>query len=288
MRNIINEQIKVITEKRLLNYIEIGKSYPSTKTSIFVVKKGTITFTKSFETITLSKNDIYFSFANGFFELTAISKDIEITIVAIDMELFSKLSFEFNRLDVYQFLISNYSNFFTISKTDVIELRKLSDLLQSNLMKPESKFNTVILLNLLNVFVYTIFEEIQTHHDFTSTGKMSRKQELVFEFLKLLSLHYKKQRKVSFYAQRLMVTPRYLSATIKKITNKTANEVIHQYIIAEAKVLLTSTNKKIFEISEDLHFNDPYYFSNFFKNQTGLNPSKFKEKNQKEYIYTSI
>jgi len=64
--------------------------------------------------------------------------------------------------------------------------------------------------------------------------------------------------------------------------------VIHQYIISEAKVLLTSSNKKITEIASELNFNDQYYFSNFFKKHTGLNPSGFKEKNKKEYNYTSI
>tara|TARA_R110002124_G_scaffold170518_2_gene337978 strand:+ start:892 stop:1758 length:867 start_codon:yes stop_codon:yes gene_type:complete len=288
MRNIINEQIKVITEKRLLNYIEIGKSYPSTKTSIFVVKKGTITFTKSFETIALTENDIYFSFANGFFELIAISPDIEINIIALDVELFSKLSFEFNRLDVYQFLLSNYSNQFEIPETIVSELWKLSEVLQLNLIKSKSKFNTTILLNLLSVVLYTALEAINTYHDFTTKGVMSRKQELVFGFLTLLSEHYKKEREVSFYAQKLMVTTRHLSVTIKNITGKTANQVIHQYIIAESKVLLASSNKMISEIAFELNFNDPYYFSNFFKKHTGLNPTEFKTKNKKDYIYTSI
>ncbi|WP_051210007.1 helix-turn-helix domain-containing protein [Gelidibacter mesophilus] len=284
----MNNQLQIITEKNLLNHIGLGKSYPSTKTSIFVVKKGRITFVKAFETVTLKENNIYFSFPNGFFELIAISPDIEINIIALDVELFSKLSFEFNRLDVYQFLLSNYSNQFEIPETIVSELWKLSEVLQLNLIKSKSKFNTTILLNLLSVVVYTALDAINTYHDFTTKGVMSRKQELAFGFLTLLSKHYKKEREVSFYAQKLMVTTRHLSKTIKDITNKTANQIIHQYIIAESKVLLTSSNKLISEIAFELNFNDPYYFSNFFKKHTGLNPTEFKAKNKKDYIYTSI
>lgn len=288
MPNTINNQVRYINEKNLLDYIGKGRSYRSTKTSIVIVRKGRIKFMKSFETVTLAGGNIYFLFPNGFFELKETSTDLEITIVSIDIELFSQLSFEFNRLEVYQFLISNYSNKFIISESVVTELDKLTEILRLNLHKTESKFSSTILLNLLNVLVYTVFEAINALQNFTGSGIMDRKQELVFEFLKLLSNNYKRERKVSFYAHKLSVSSRYLSSTIKSVTKKTANQVIHQYIISEAKVLLTSSNKKITEIASELNFNDQYYFSNFFKKQTGLNPSGFKEKNKKEYNYTSI
>ena len=288
MSNIINEQIQIITEQNLFKHLSVGKVIPSTKTFIIIVKKGEITFFKSFEKITLLQNNIYFSFSKGFFELINVTQDIEINIFAIDSKLFSKLSFKFNRLDVYQILISSYLKKFTISTLFISELGQLFNLLQLNLIKQKSKFNETILLSLLSVIIYSTLESISEQINIPNQGKMNRKQELVFSFFNLLSTYYKVQRNISFYAKKLKVSTRYLSLVVKGVIGKTANQVIHEYVITEAKLLLGVSNKKIIEIASELNFNDQYYFSNFFKKHTGFSPSEFKQKNKKDYIYTSI
>lgn len=288
MSSNFKEQIKIITEKNLKYEIDFGKTYVSSKTSIFIVKKGYFSFISSFEKITLLQNNIYISFPQDVFQLIDISLDLEIDIVAIDPDLVTNFSLDFNKLDIYQFFISNYSNHFNIPKIAVIELRELVKLLQSNLFKQKRSFNKAIILNLVSVIIYTVLNEINTQINVDNMSKTNRQQELVLEFLKLLSNNFRKERNLSFYAKKLAVTTRHLSATIKNVTKKTANQVIHQYIISESKFLLASSNKKITEITAELNFNDQFYFSNFFKKNTGLNPSEFRAKNKQDYIYTSI
>jgi AraC-like DNA-binding protein len=289
MSNIFKEQIKIITEKNLKQEIGFSKTYLSSKTAIFIVKKGYFSFINSFEKITLIENNIYLSFPRNVFQLINVSPDLEINIVALDVDLVDNFSLDFNRLDAYQFFISNYLNHFNISKPSLIELDGLVNLLQLNVYKKSnSTFKKAIVLNLISVLIYTVLDAINAQINIDNRSKTNRKQELVLEFLKLPSIHFKNERNLSFYAKNLKVTIRHLSATIKNVTKKTANQVIHQQIISESKFLLASTNKKITEITAELNFNDQYYFSNFFKKNTGLSPSQFRTQNKKEYIYTSI
>lgn len=280
MLSTINDHIQIYAPVDILEKgIIIGKSYQSSKTLLFVVKNGYIIFLNTYEKITLTQNTIFFSLPNGIFELIEVSSDADFDIIAINTEIFSDVSIDVNRLDVYQFLSYNYFNQFTVSDKTIDELHLLSDILRLNLSKRKNNFQKKNVINILTVIIYTIIEALSSKSNLTENKNINRKQELVLHFLKLLSENYKKEREVSFYADKLSVTVRHLSATIKSITKKTASQIIYQYIISESKLLLTSSNKNISQIASLLGFNDQYYFSRFFKKHTGLNPSAYKMEN---------
>lgn len=280
MQKKINQQIRIYNKESLLNQIVTGKSYHSSLTSILIIKKGYITFLNTFETITLTENKVLFLFPKGIFEFIDMSEDLEISIIAINVDLFSQISYDFNRYSLYQFLTSNYLNHFNISKATIKELWVLIDLLKSNLQKNQNKYNKTILLSLITVILYTVIEALDKSNSSIGDIDMNRKQELVLNFLKLLSENFKENRKVSFYADKLSVTSRHLSATVKKVTQKTANQVIHQFVISEAKTLLNTTTKQIAQIALELNFKDQYCFSKFFKKNTEFSPTKFRSKNK--------
>jgi len=78
-------------------------------------------------------------------------------------------------------------------------------------------------------------------------------------------------------AGKLNLSPRYLSDLLRHETGKTALELIHLYLIAEAKNLLKGTALNINEISSELGFENPNYFSRLFKRSVGLTPHVFRE-----------
>ena len=81
---------------------------------------------------------------------------------------------------------------------------------------------------------------------------------------------------VNFIASELHLSARYLSDLLKQETGKTAIELIHLFLISEAKNLLTGTDHSISEIAWKLGFENPPYFSRLFKKETGMSPNEFK------------
>lgn len=79
-------------------------------------------------------------------------------------------------------------------------------------------------------------------------------------------------------ADKLSISQRYLSDTLKKETGKTTTEHIHLYLIDEAKEILLKPNKSIAEVAYELGFEYPQYFSRLFKKKEGLSPSEYREK----------
>lgn len=95
-------------------------------------------------------------------------------------------------------------------------------------------------------------------------------------FFRLLVNNFKKHRAVSFYADKLCFTPKYLSSVVKKVTGYTIQEWINELVINHTKNLLKMTDKTVLEISEEMNFSNPSFFGRFFKQYTGLTPLQFR------------
>lgn len=95
------------------------------------------------------------------------------------------------------------------------------------------------------------------------------------EFLYLVGKHCTKERSVTFYADKLCITPKYLSLIVKQIGDRTPSELIRDYVILEAKASLKSHNFTIQQISENLNFPNPSFFGKYFKSAVGISPGKY-------------
>jgi len=82
---------------------------------------------------------------------------------------------------------------------------------------------------------------------------------------------------VSYMAEKLNVSPRYLSDLLKQETGKTASELIHLYLIDEAKNLLMEGKMNISQISFSLGFENANYFARLFKKEVGIPPNAFRD-----------
>jgi AraC family transcriptional activator of pobA len=94
---------------------------------------------------------------------------------------------------------------------------------------------------------------------------------------RLVEEHFRKQRLIGFYADKLAVTPDRLNDHVKRASGVTAGHLIRQRVLTEAKRALVFTGQPINEISYDLGFADPSHFARFFRKQTGTTPQQFRE-----------
>lgn len=107
--------------------------------------------------------------------------------------------------------------------------------------------------------------------------KNTSRNRIVFEqFIRLVTEHYTSYRNVGFYADKLCLTPKYLSKLIKSYSGKSAPDWIDSYVILEAKNLLKYSDMSIKEIVFRLNFPNQSVFYKFFKARTGMTPSIYR------------
>ncbi|WP_333596766.1 AraC family transcriptional regulator [Chryseobacterium flavum] len=100
---------------------------------------------------------------------------------------------------------------------------------------------------------------------------------LFLKFLESVRDRFKSNYQVSDFADLLGTTEAKLNEVSKLHTNKTAQNVIYSLTISEAKRLLMYEKLTVKEIAYKLGFNDPFYFSNFFKKHTSRSPKEYQK-----------
>lgn len=104
----------------------------------------------------------------------------------------------------------------------------------------------------------------------------SRKKELYNLFLEKVEAYHKQEREVLFYADKLCVTPKYLSQILKEVSGHTGLEIIEEYTITTCKALLSSTTMSVQQISDEMNFPSQSVFGKYFKRLTGLSPKEYR------------
>lgn len=110
-----------------------------------------------------------------------------------------------------------------------------------------------------------------------ATQAFTRKEELLNQFLELLFIHCKEEHQVAFYADRLCISPQYLSLILKERTGKSASRWIDEALMTEAKILLKSPNTTVQQVANSLNFSDQSTFGKFFKKHQKMSPLEYRK-----------
>lgn len=153
-----------------------------------------------------------------------------------------------------------------------IYLRLLDNLIKSPVVEIY-KFEAAKHLT-LSMFYSTVFYL----HDIEEVKPTDRQSIIMSRFEQELKMNYKREKEVGFYADRLSITPKYLSAIVLRQTGKSALKVINEYVVNECQALLLSTDLTIQQISDKLNFPSQAIFSKFFKRMTGISPREYRKR----------
>ena len=110
-----------------------------------------------------------------------------------------------------------------------------------------------------------------------------RSQAIVHQFRTSLETHFLQTRSVAAYARMLKITSGHLSESVLNQTGRTAGELIRDRLLLEAQRLLVHSSLNVAEIAVALHFEDPSYFSRFFRRSTGVSPGEFRDQFLEKY-----
>lgn len=140
----------------------------------------------------------------------------------------------------------------------------------------EHVFRIAVLKNILQCFFMEVYDKSFKHLPVSPLRSTNRREALFKHFLQLVHEHYAKERTVEFYADKLCITSRYLSAVVNSVSGHTPKEFIDRFVVQEIKALLQSTELSMQEIANQLHFPDQSFFGRYFKKHTGMMPSRYR------------
>ncbi|MEO8108573.1 MAG: AraC family transcriptional regulator [Ginsengibacter sp.] len=198
--------------------------------------------------------------------------DMEGYIALFNMDFFMQNNFPYKYLESKKILQASGKPYINVNDKQAAEV---ADIFETILKEKESKKKhkeELIALKIIELLIMSerLFDEEQ-HFEINKPAI-----ESVKKFIDLVEANFLHERSVSFYAGKLLMHPNYLNSLIKKHTGITAKESIQNRLLLETKYLLHSTGLSIKEISNQVGFNDPNYFTSFFTRLEKVSPGNYR------------
>lgn len=100
------------------------------------------------------------------------------------------------------------------------------------------------------------------------------------DFIQMVNADNGSHRSVSYYADRLFYSPKYLCTIVRQVTGKTPIQIINEHAIKEIKQKLKNSDLSIKEIADCFDFSNPSFFGKYVKNHLGISPLQYRLKEE--------
>ena len=166
-------------------------------------------------------------------------------------------------------------------KKDEFYMQRALDEAQAALEAGEIPIGAIIVCKdrilLLQMALFNDLHHIQTiEAERQPEVKPSRQEHVFNQFIDLVNKHGSRERRIQFYAERLLLSPNRLSTIIKDYSGHTIMEWLNEKTLLQAKVLLRHSDLMIYEIADRLGFPEPTAFNRYFKREVGVTPSEYR------------
>ncbi|MGN0068345.1 MAG: helix-turn-helix domain-containing protein [Prevotella sp.] len=203
-----------------------------------------------------------------------LSEDCHGMGIIVSYNFFREIIKDMNDLSSL-FLFARNHPVFELSGQEVKHIVEYVRMMKEKIDYKSHSFRKEIAQSLFTTMIYDLSDTIERSQGST-TGKNKRSEMVFTNFIRLAEKNFKKERKVKWYAQQLSITPKYLSETVKAVSQRTPNDWLDNYICIEICVQLRTTTKSIKEIASELHFTSQSQMGKFFKDNMGISPKEYR------------
>lgn len=239
-----------------------------------ICTEGHIEYTVDTEKQRIGKGDLMIISEGqviGDFEMSA---DCKGTVLALSKDFFQEIVSGIRELSAL-FLFARLHPVFHADDRLVKELVAYVQSVKIKMLDLDHQFRREMVSTILKVLIYDMCNVIYRLHNVEKTGK-TRAESIFADFIKLVEKEFRTERRVSWYAEQLCITPKYLSETIKHISKRTPSDWIDYYVMLEIRVMLKNTKMSIKQIAEELTFPNQSFLGKYFKEHYGMSPSQYR------------
>ena len=246
--------------------------------SIVLVKKGNSTITINDSEHEISDNSLIFILPNYILK-HKINKQINasgyVIILSIDFLINVQIKTEY----IIPIFLKFYNNpIVKLTDKEIDILCKYFDLLSIEESENISNTSTLISSGIITSLIYRLSNIFDSKENNIISDNKSKSNIRIFkEFLQLAIKEFRTHREITYYANALCVTPKYLSTIVKEVSKNKASKWIELLVITEAKSLLKYSDMTIQEIAYNLNFANPSFFGAYFKKYAGLTPGEYRK-----------
>lgn len=246
-----------------LNYYIIG-----------VCLQGTAQYSVDTEDFAIKENDAIIIHERQVIDSYLFSSDFDGFFLFISSNFFNEVIKGIHDL-VTLFLFTRNHPVISLTKEQVAQLIEYYNILKKKVNESGNYFRKDFVRSLLLAVIYDMSDIIYRLQQ-TNNKSQTRAEAIFADFLHLVQENYKKERRVSWYGDKLCITSKYLSETVKQVSKRTPNEWIDRFVVLEIRVLLKNSVMSIKEISQDMNFPNQSFLGKYFKDHTAMSPSQYR------------
>lgn len=186
-----------------------------------------------------------------------------------------------NQIKKYGFFSYSVNEALHLSPKEEKQLEAIVENIEIEYLNNQDGFSKEIIISQLDTllkYANRFYERQFLNRKEISNNLLEQFNKHIREYFESGELQEKGIPSIEQIANKMSVSQRYLSDTLKKETGKTTTEHLQLHLINEAKNILLQPNKSVSEVAYELGFEYPPYFSRLFKKKEGISPTEYREK----------
>jgi AraC-like DNA-binding protein len=237
--------------------------------------EGHIKFNLGLRNRMMSKNQLYILLPDLIIQTTEVSPDFKAGFMVVRRNFFNSQNHFLETINLHNKLMEQ--SYFDLSEKEMQEYILIFNMMKDKITDYDNAYRTQIIQNYFQITFYNLYNLIAHQKNVPEKMVQNNNMAIYERFIKSVEANYRKEHSVKFYADKIFLTPKYLSTVIYEVSGKHASDWIHEYIMLEAKALIKSTDMSLKNISDVLCFCTPSHFGRFFKRYAGCTPSEYKK-----------
>ena len=239
---------------------------------IIFITKGSAEFITGMYNFKVKKNTLLIIPSRVIISSKNWTPDAEGYYALFNMDFFLQNNFPYKNIENKNILSGSYQPYVHLTCEQAENISNLFEKILKEKASGNIIKNELIALKLAELVI--VSEQYFNKH--LHFEKNTQAMDIIKRFSDLVENNFREQRSVKFYADQLNMHPNYLNSLVKKDTGKTAKESIQNRLLVEIKYLLHTTNLSIKEISGNMGFKDPNYFTSFFTRLEKVSPGNYR------------
>ncbi len=237
---------------------------------------GRMRFKINLQNIELRANKILVVLEGTIGECLSISDDTRIAVIAFASKYFQTALQVDATMSLQRRLYASPVCHLTSEAME--ESMAIYRLMKAKIAETDNPFRKGAVLGYTQVLTYNAYKYLLAPESDNGkpTERSSRQQELYTQFMEEVRKGYTQERSISYYADKLCVTSKYLSQVVHKVSGRFAGDWIADFVILEAKALLKSRKYTVQQIADKLNFANQSFFGKYFKDKVGCSPSEYQ------------